>query len=301
MTKVLVTGGNGFIGQHVCYQLIVDGFTPVVFDRYDKDVRSNSTEFFLGDVTDEVAVTEAMAHVDAFIHLAGVLGTAETIRNPKPAVMTNVVGGLNVFEAAAQYKIPGVNIAVGNHWFNNTYSITKSTMERFAEMFNTEQGTQISIVRALNAYGPGQVSAAPYGPSKVKKIMPAFINAAIRDEPVEVYGSGLNTMDMIYVQDVAWILVEALKWTLEHGAAPTIFEAGTGVAPTVNEIADTVIILANSKSERVNIGMRPGEKEGEKVIGNPVTLLSLNINEYDLVSLENGIAETIQYYRNLMK
>ncbi len=171
--KVLVTGGQGFIGQYTVEELIRRGHTPVIFDTRDLGFRPEGTEFVVGDIRDDTAVTEAFAHADAFIHLAGVLGTQETISNPRPAAKTNLLGGLNVLMAAKQYDVPGVNIAVGNHWMNNTYSITKNMIERFVAMFNKEHGTRINIVRPTNAFGPRQSSFPPYGSSKVEKITPA--------------------------------------------------------------------------------------------------------------------------------
>lgn len=293
--KVLVTGGNGFIGQYVVEELISNGVTPIVFDRHQKEGMGG--EFFLGDIANAEDVTEAMAHSDGWIHLAGVLGTAETINNPRPAVHTNLMGGLNVLEAAAQYKVPGVNIAVGNHWMFNTYAITKSTMERFVRMFNAERGTQISIVRALNAYGPRQVSAAPYGPSKVKKITPAFVNAALRGLPIEVYGDGEQIMDMVYVRDVASVLVEALGYTMVKGGYEEIFEAGTGRPTTVNDIAEIVNTAAGNGAGIKYLPMRAGEPDKSIVIGDPSTLEALNIAEGDLTVLEDGIDWTVQWYR----
>jgi UDP-glucose 4-epimerase len=295
--KVLVTGGGGFIGRYVVETLLEEGAIPIVFDRHNKGDLAEGAEFFLGDIANSEDVTEAIAHADGWIHLAGVLGTAETISNPRPATHTNLMGGLNVLEAAAQYKVPGVNIAVGNHWMNNTYAITKSTMERFVRMFNAERGTQISIVRALNAYGPRQISAAPYGPSKVKKITPAFVNAAIRGLPIEIYGDGSQIMDMIYVGDVAKVLVQALGYTMVKGAHSGIFEAGTGRDTTVNDIAEIVNRVAGNEAGIVHVPMRAGEPDHSVVIGDPATLRPLNINDDDLVPLEEGIEETVKWYR----
>lgn len=299
--KVLVTGGNGFIGEYVQEELIRRNHTPVVFDRHDKRGRFERSELFLGDITNDVDVTEAVAHVDTFIHLAGVLGTAETIKNPNPAAATNILGGLNLFKAAAQYKVPGVNIAVGNHWMNNTYSITKSTMERFADMFNTESGTNITIVRALNAYGPRQVSAEPYGPSKVKKIMPAFINNALRNKPIPVYGDGQQVMDMIYVADVAKVLVSAMERTYDHGHATHVYEAGSGNDTTVNDIANQVLIETGSTAGIEWTPMRPGEPEHSVVLGNPDTLAELNlVADRDFVSLTDGVSQSVKWFREQM-
>lgn len=295
--KILVTGSSGFIGSYVVDELQSRGHTAIAFDRHIKSDYFYAEEIFQGDITDSNAVTEAVAHADAFIHLAGVLGTQETIKNPSPAVATNIQGGLNLFKAAAQYNVPGVNIAVGNHWMNNTYSITKSTMERFVHMFNKELGTNINIVRALNAYGPRQVSAAPYGPSKVKKIMPAFVNSAIRNEPIQIYGDGTQVMDMIYVADVAKVLVSALEYTIQNGVHSTVFEAGSGIPTTVNDIADVVHNVSGSKAEHEYVKMRPGEPQHSVVLGNPRTLEPLGIYPSQFIGLESGVADTVEFFR----
>lgn len=296
--KVLVTGGSGFIGSHVCDRLLELDITPVVYDRHlkAKADRPDGVEVILGDTRDAAAVTDAVAHVDGVIHLAGVLGTQETIANPRPAAEVNVLGGLNVFEAVAQYDLPAVYIAVGNHWMGNTYSISKSCAERFAFMFNGERGTRIAVVRALNAYGPRQVPAAPFGPSKVRKIMPAFICRALRGEPIEIYGDGEQIMDVIHVRDVARVLVAAL---LEpHGNYSSAFEAGTGRRTTVNDIADAVLAaVGDDVTEVRHLPMRPGEPDRSVVVGDPETLRPLGVDPAELTTLEAGVRETVTWYR----
>lgn len=295
--KVVVTGAQGFIGQYTVEELIRKGYSVIAFDRYDKGARPEGSEFFLGDIEDDVAVTEAFAHADAFIHLAGVLGTQETINNPRPAAKVNLIGGLNILMAAKQYNVPGVNIAVGNYWMNNTYSITKNTVERFVAMFNKEHGTRINIVRPTNCFGPRQASFPPYGPSKVKKITPAFVNAAIRDLPIGIYGDGTQVSDMIYVEDVAKVLVAAMEHAIEGKVYDTPFEVGYGEPITVNEVANYVIRTADSRSTLEHSPMRPGEEEHGIVLANPDTLEPLGISKKDFVSLEDGLAKTVEWFR----
>ena len=298
--KVLITGGNGFIGGHVVDRLIADGHEPLIFDRADH--HTDRGEFFLGDIRDPSAVTEAMAHAESWIHLAGVLGTAETIDNPRPAAETNILGGLNILEGAAQYNLPGVNIAVGNHWENNTYSITKSTIERFIHMFNDYRSQQFTIVRALNAYGPRQSVAAPYGESKVRKIMPSFVCRAIKNDPIEIYADpklGSSIMDMVYVKDVANILVEALYFTIEHGHADEVIEAGTGRVTTVDEIARAVIDEVG-QGTITHLPMRRGETPGAVVLGNPETLQYINFDKGRLTRLEDGLKPTVAHFRQYL-
>lgn len=300
--KTLVTGGNGFIGQYVCEYLEANGHEAVVLDRDSHPDLLKVREVHLGDIRDATAVTEAVAHVNSVIHLAGCLGTQETIKNPLPAAETNIMGGLNVLQACSQYDIPVVNIAVGNYFENNTYSLTKDCVSRFCQMYRDYRDLPVTVVRALNAYGPRQSVAAPYGTSKVRKIMPSFIHRAMNDDPIEIYGDGNQIMDMIYVADVAKILVRALLYTMQNGGSPTIFSAGSGIRTTVNDIAETVVrgmndvYTAGTSSEIVHIPMRPGETPGVVVLGDPSTLAPLMRPDEKLVSLEDGVRRTIQYY-----
>jgi UDP-glucose 4-epimerase len=295
--KVLVTGGNGFIGSHVVQALLQQGHEPVVFDRHLR-VAPPGCELILGDVRDQVAVTEAVAHVEGVIHLAAVLGTQETIHNPRPAAETNVLGALNVFEAVAEYGLPAAYAAVGNYWMENTYSISKTCAERFARMFNQERDTRIAVVRALNAYGPGQSIAAPFGPSKVRKIAPAFICRALAGQPIEVYGDGTQVMDMIHVTDVADVFVRALEVGPHPDGIP--YEAGTGRPTTVLEIAQVVARDVEAKIddrvEIVHLPMRPGEPEHSIVLGDPETLRPLFQGFPVLKTLEDSIPEVVDFY-----
>ena len=213
MRTVLVTGGAGFIGSYVVEELIERGFKVDVLDTRGRHVPGAVT--VLGDVRDAVSTNEAVSRCDGVIHLAGVLGTAEMVANPHPAIEANIHGAVNVFEASAAHGVPVVNIAVGNYWMDNPYSISKDTADRFARVFNTYRGGAITSVRTFDAYGPRQTPAAPFGPSRVRKVVPSFICRALTDQPIEVYGDGTQTIDLIYATDIAKILVAAL---VRHGA-----------------------------------------------------------------------------------
>jgi UDP-glucose 4-epimerase len=301
--NILVTGGNGFIGRHVCDRLRALGHTPTVFDRHGSTVSPAAgfigAPVFLGDTTDAAAVSEAVYHCDAVMHLAGVLGTQETITNPLPAVQTNIVGSLNVFQACALHNKRAVYIAVGNHWMNNPYSITKTTAERFALMFNKERGTKIAVVRGMNAYGPGQKA----GP--VRKIIPNFIIPALKGDPLTVYGDGSQVMDMIYVDDLADVLCAALLFN--HGVYDSVFEAGTGTPTTVLRIAKEVIKQVGGGTIH-HVPMRPGEPDASRVLANPETLAPFLYSDFaslenggrGFMSLAGGIEATIPYYRNIL-
>lgn len=296
--KVLVTGGMGFIGRYVVEELLENNHTPIIFDHHRRLAKEypDGVEVFQGDIMDDVAVTEAMAHCDSWIHLAAVLGTQETIKNPRPAAKSNLIGGLNILEAAAQYNLPGTYIAVGNHWMNNTYSITKTMIERFIDMYNRNRGTKVNIVRVVNAYGPRQLAAEPFGCGKVRKITPAFACRALLGHPIEVYGDGKQVSDMVYVGDVAKALVKATEKAVAGVVFPHPVEVGPSENMSVGEIAELINEIAGGKSEIVNLPMRPGENVGDRVTADNSTLALVEMDPQDLVPLREGMEKTVAYF-----
>lgn len=297
MRKIGITGGGGFIGQYVCEELISRGYKPVIMDHHNKGGYVEGCELFLGDVQDEVAMTEFAAHVDGLIHLAACLGTQETVQNPRPAAKTNLMGGLNFLEACAQYELPGVYIAVGNFWMNNPYSITKNMIERFTHMYNKDRNTNVNIVRAVNAYGPRQLAATPFAEGKVRKITPSFICRALSGLPIEIYGDGSNVSDMVYVGDVAKALVTALEKADKGIVFNEAIECGPKTHHTVKEVAELVNNLTGSTAGLRHLPMRPGEQLGVDVTADFDTLSHVDMNVLELTPLEEGLQKTIDYFR----
>lgn len=308
--KVGITGGQGFIGSHIKKELLRKGHSVVVFDRHNHlNGDTPNVEFFQGDVRDATAVVELAAHVDGLIHMAAVLGTQETIQNPRPSAETNILGSLNVFEAAAQYDLPVVYAGVGNHWMRDhgtgAYTISKTTAEDFTRMFNKYRDGRISVVRPVNAYGPGQSVATPYGPSKVRKIMPAFICRALLGTPIEVYGDGTQISDCVYVHDVARVFVGALEHTKIHGGVETPIGVGPSASVTVNDIARDVatsvaVRLNKPQVDIVHLPMRPGEVPNAVVQADTSTLevLGPKYTENTFVKLAVGINSTVEWFTN---
>lgn len=305
MARYAVTGAQGFIGGWVRRELLRRGHEVVVFDRYPRTPMADGESFFLGDIENANSVTEMAAHVDGVIHLAAVLGTQETIQNPRPSAVTNILGGLNVFEAANQYGLPVVYAGVGNAWMRDhatgSYTISKTCVEDYSRMYNAYRGGRISVVRPVNAYGPGQSVAAPYGPSKVRKILPSFTCRALTGAPVEVYGDGQQVSDCVFVGDVASAFVTALEYT----AAGEILEKPAEVGPvescTVNDVARLVTkyvaeATGNKAAEITHLPMRPGEVPGAVVRSDTSTLEPLGIDANAFVSLEEGVRRTVEWY-----
>lgn len=258
-----VTGGAGFVGSWVCDELRAKGHTPVVFDHRGRCIAGG----MLGDVRDATAVHELAAHVDGMIHLAAVLGTAETIDNPLPSAEINIMGTLNVFEACARYDLPVVFAAVGNSGIGRgTYCVTKTCGEQFVDMYRQDRGLRVTAVRPMNAFGPRQSAPAPFGPSKVRKIVPTFTCQALTGRPVEMYGDGSQVSDVVWVGDVARVFVAALE-AADGGVVPDHpVDVGQRDPWTVREVAQAVGTCVWERYGRrvtfLSKPMRPGEPSG---------------------------------------
>lgn len=268
--RVLVTGSSGFIGKAVTKALQLQGDTVTPFDH-------PST------ICDLSELEAACYGIDGIINLAGALGTTEIFGNEYNAANVNILGAINVLDAAAQYGIPVVQIGTGHKGQPNPYAITKAAAEEMALARAHYCKQRINVVRAYHVYGPGQKATPPYGKGTVRKIMPSFICAALADRHIEVYGSGEQTIDLVYVDDVAEVLVKALSEPYGQ-----LIEAGTGKPTTVLDAAKTVIAATDSTSRIKHLPMRQGEPEGATVVASAPACTHAWPYKLD---------ETIAYYR----
>ena len=299
---ILITGGCGFLGSHLVDQMVAEGCSVLVFDRvYKKELwdeygwsQNPMVSFMLGDIKDRDSVFEAVQQSDMWVNLAGLLGTAEMINNPIPAVEVNVLGALNVFDAARLYKKRGVQIDVGNYWMNNPYSITKSIASRFASMYNKEHDTDIRIVRGMNVFGERQKHRP------IRKLFPNLVIPALLNKPITLYGTGDQIMDLIYVKDIADILSRALL--LDDVPNDVSYEAGIGDNQTINQTAKLVLELTGSSSELVHKPMRSGEDKMSVVQitdqGWEDLKTHLGFTKQDLTPFSQAVKNSIQWYRD---
>jgi UDP-glucose 4-epimerase len=231
--KVVVTGGHGFIGRAVCEALDETGNEAVSFDR----------------ASGQDVLTATLPPADHVIHLAGVLGTDELFDDPELAVDVNIKGTLNVLRWCVDNGAGYTGILMPPV-FPSVYTATKLCAEHLAKAWHHTYGLPVSHVRAFNAFGAGQ----KHGPGHPRKIVPAFAHAAWRGEPLTVWGDGEQTVDLVHVDDLAWMLVDAVDF-----GGCEVFDAGTGTAHTVNEVARMVIEATGSSSPIEHHPMRRGE------------------------------------------
>jgi len=235
VSTIAITGGGGFLGQSAAAWAKTLGHEVIVFDRtHGDDV--------LGDLS-------KMGDADSIIHLAGKLGTAELFDDAESAIETNIIGALRVLQLCERTGAGFVNISMPPV-FPSVYTATKVCTDRLATAWHMFKGVPTSKVIAYNAYGGKQ----HHGPGHPQKILPTFATLGWANKPLPIWGDGEQTIDLVHADDIGRMLVEATY----HGDDNT-FDGGTGIAMTVNHLADRIIKITGSTAGKEYLPMRDGE------------------------------------------
>jgi len=298
--KITVTGGAGFVGSNLIKYIqrtepdteivIADIATPEI------DLGPN-TKFIYSDIRNLASLFSAFEGADEVYHLAGVLGTSELLSIPSLAAETNIVGVTNVLDAARATGVKNVYNVAKPHfegYAENTYTLTKHTGELFGLMYREKYGMNVATVRWLNAVGPYQ-HLYP-----VRKFLPMMILLAFFNLPLEIYGSGNQTIDPIDTDDLARFTVHACRNLGKH---PTVVDLGSGNAISCNDACETILRVVNgflvnkglpvSTSYIKHIPMRAGE-------GDDINLKA-DMSYWDSVGMktevpfEESIRKTVEY------
>jgi UDP-glucose 4-epimerase len=286
--KYLVTGGTGFIGRHLVRELarnadvvVVDKWKDTEFDKTNVVVHQGNVAIMGFADWDRL-----LDGVDTVYHLCGLLGTSELYSRIVEAERVNVLATLTLLEAMRRNGIMRmVYISKPNMWRHNVYTINKENCERYLEMYQAIYGLEATILRPFNVYGPEERI------EHYRKAVPYFIIAALKNEPLEVFGDGEQTMDLIYVRDC----VKGFIAAGQPEAVGMTLELGSGQDVSVNKLASMIIDLAASKSEIKHIAMRKGETP-HSVIRADTTAMKQVCGFTTETTLERGLSESINYY-----
>lgn len=287
--KVLVTGGGGFIGSHLVEELNKKGHEVAVLDIKNRN-DAKCKNFIIGDIKSKNAVDKAMREKDIVFHLAGLLGTHELVTNSIAATEVNVLGTLNILEAARKYNVKVMFASKPNCWLN-TYTITKVASEKFCLMYNKEFGVDVVILKWFNVYGPRQ-SLIEY-----QKAVPTLIVQALKEEPLLVYGSGEQTADFVYIDDTIEATIRAAQLP---GCSGKVIEIGSGVETAINQLAGLILQLTASKSEIKHVPMRRGETKYTRIKANTENMKKL-LDFTPQIGLKQGMIKTVEHYKELLK
>ncbi len=287
--KILITGGSGFIGRHLTQLLQEKRYSVFWLDKSVKHTLPR-VKVFQGDIRNETIVNKAMKGMDYVYHLAGLLGTEELLFNTIEAAEVNIIGSLTIMEAAVKNNTKLLLVSKPNPWLN-TYSITKETSEKFCLMYQKEFGLKAVIVKWFSVYGPGQKH---YG---VQKAVPTFIVRALKGESLPVFDRGRQTADFIYTSDAVRATIQVAESKKAEGK---IVEIGTGKETRIIDLAKMILRMTGSTSKIEYLPMRKGEDRGARVVAD-IKLLNKLTNFTPKVGLEEGMAQTIAYYKDLLK
>jgi UDP-glucose 4-epimerase len=268
--KYLITGGAGFIGSHLVDLLIAEGNEVVVFDDFSTGSRDNLKQHFEskllkvieGSILNPNELQSAIAGVDRIIHLAAAVGVFNIVQHPLKSLRTNITGSENVFDLALEQKLP-VLIASSSEVYgkNNadslsedadriigapqkirwSYSDAKAIDESMAVAMNMQAGLETRIVRLFNTVGPRQVGR--YG-----MVVPRFVSAAIKNEPIEIYGTGKQTRCFGHVYDISRAILAVDRC---HEAIGKPINLGVNQEISILNLAQRVKELTGSQSEIV--------------------------------------------------
>ena len=270
--RILVTGGAGFIGSHLCERLIKVGHSVTALDNFSTGMASNLTslegsqQFNLveGSILDTNVLTPLINQADYVFHLAAAVGVFNIVNNPLASLLTNIRGTENVLEAAHTTKTPvfltsssevyGKNVSdslkesddrilgtpVTLRW---SYSEAKAIDESLAYAYFIEKQLETRIVRFFNTVGPRQLGA--YG-----MVVPRFVKSALTQEPITIYGDGRQTRCFAHVYDV---IDAVIAIAFAENTIGKVINIGNDFEISINDLAEKIIAETGSKSEIVYV------------------------------------------------
>jgi UDP-glucose 4-epimerase len=303
-SRVLVTGGSGFIGSHLVDQLLSKGLEVVVLDNLSggkiehvkQHLGKENFQFVRGDIRNYHLVKELATDVDAAFHLAALISVPESIRNPDLTDDVNVDGTLNLLKAFVDSNVKRFVYASSCAVYGEAdslpiredfplkpispYGVSKVAAEDYVRVFNRVYGLETVCLRFFNVYGPRQVYSDYSG------VITQFLNRVSNNLHLVIFGDGEQTRDFVHVQDVVEANMLALR--TEQIAGET-FNIGTGIATTINQLADVLLEVTNKTDLKVTHSrLKKGEIKHSVA---DISKAKMKLRYYPKVSLKNGLTD----------
>lgn len=316
--KIVVTGGAGFIGSHLVDQLVKEGHDVISIDDlsngnmdFHESVKHfPNFRFVRGSVLNKESVKPFVQNCDVIFHLAAVLGVKNTVENPLKVIEGNIEGTKNIMELADLYQKKVVFASTSEVYGKNAdlpfsedasrvlgpttthrwcYATAKALDEHLCFAYG-QRGVPVTVVRYFNVYGP-RATATQYG-----GVIPRFITAALKNEPITVYGTGEQTRCFTFKDDA----VKGTILCMDQAHNNQVFNIGTEHEISINKLAGLIKELTNSSSPIVHI---PYEKAyGQGYEDSPKRVPDLTKARTVLgykpdTDILDGIKQTILWYR----
>lgn len=304
MSKILVTGGAGFIGGHVCKLLLEADHDVVVLDNLScghKESVDPKVKLIVGNINDPSKTKEALEGVDAVIHMAGLIVVPESVIDPLKYCQNNVIGTINLLEcmkdagvkkiifssSACVYGTPDTLPITENAPLrpDNPYGASKASIEAFLQVYASIFAFDVTILRYFNPYGPGELHQPE------THAIPNFIKAALAKKPVPLYWKGEQVRDFIYIEDLARAHIDVLPLT-----GFNIFNIGTDSGVKVMEVLDQIFKIFGYDVPITDLGPRPGDVTASYASSQK---LKKAVGWSAKVSLKEGLKKTIDFYKQI--
>jgi len=307
--RVLVTGGAGFIGSHLCERLLGDGHDVVCLDNFFTGTKKNishlldnhSFELIRHDITEPI-----LLEVDRIYNFACPASPVHYQYNPVKTVKTSVMGTINMLGLAKRVKArilqastsevygdPQIHPQTEDYWGNvnpigirSCYDEGKRVAETLMMDYHRQNGVDIRIIRIFNTYGPKMAEHDG-------RVVSNFITQALRNEDITVYGQGNQTRSFCYVSD----LVEGIVRMMECEDFTGPVNLGNPTETTILEFAERIIKLTGSSSKII---FKPLPADDPKQRQPDITLAGVRLGWKPAIPVEVGLKKTIDYFTTLM-
>jgi UDP-glucose 4-epimerase len=310
--NILVTGGAGFIGSHLCVALVARGDRVTALDDLSTGVASNvpeGAELVQADVADPDALEQAFAgrSFDAVLHVAGQASISTSFADPGRDLRVNVQGTLNVVDRCLAAGVPRLIHASSMTVYGEPehvptpedapcrpvsyYGITKYAAERYVHVTGARADVALSVtsLRMFNVYGERQSLSNPY-----QGVLAIFIGNVLRGEPITIHADGRQTRDFVYVADAADAWLRVLDMPETDGA---VYNVGSGRETTISELAAAVLHGFGESPETWEIRTAPTQEGDQRRAAADVSALEEATGWRPRTSLEAGMARTIAWAR----
>jgi UDP-glucose 4-epimerase len=306
LRRVVVTGGAGFIGANLCRALAGSVEQLVVLDdlstgRLDNLEGLTDVTVVEGSILDMGALREVMAGADAVVHLAARPSVARSMEDPATTHAVNATGTLRVLEAAVEAGGPHVVVASSSSVYGGSpalpareeaaalprspYAASKLAAEGYALAFQESFALPVLCFRFFNVFGPLQRADHAYA-----AVVPAFVSAALRDEPLPVHGDGAQTRDFTFVGSVVAVLAEALG---RRVVSPGPVNLAFGGRCSVLELARVLEGVLGRSLPLHHLDPRPGDVRDSQADQSRLRAL---FPALEPVGLEEGLACTVSWF-----
>ena len=310
VSRVLVTGGAGFIGSHLVDRLLGEGVEVIVFDNLstgrkhnlEHNTKNRNFTFLRGDLRDGESFEKAAEGVDAVFHQAALVSVTRSVEDPLATNDVNVNGTLNVLKTSVDKGVKRVVFASSSSVYGETkvlpkkedialrpispYAVSKLAAEKYVKVFHRVYGLETVCLRYFNVYGPRQTSG-PYS-----GVIPIFVDNLLGNRRPVIFGDGKQIRDFTYVKDVVEANICALT---SDGVEGEVFNIATGTATSINDLAKQLQKTINKKElGAVHEAPRPGDIEHSYA---DITKARNLLGYKPAVNLRDGLTELVEYWK----